>query len=65
MTERLYSLAELEKALQVTRITLYNYIKSGKLKAFKVGAKWKVPESSLIEFLVPAEQRGAENDNNN
>ena len=32
-----YTLAEIEELLQVTRRTLYNWIKSGKLKAFRIG----------------------------
>lgn len=46
-----YSLIEVTEILQVTRRTLYTYIKEGKLKAVKVGREWRVPHSAIREFL--------------
>ncbi len=48
---RFYTLEELAEKLQVTRRTLYNYIKSGKLKANKVVSKWIVTEEQLRDFI--------------
>lgn len=45
-----YTLEELIEILQVTRRTLYNWIKDGKLKAFKVGRGWRVTKDALEEF---------------
>lgn len=45
-----YTLQEIQDLLQVTRRTLYNWIKSGKLKAFKVGKDWRVTKEALEEF---------------
>ena len=45
--EQLYNLSEVEKLLGVSRETLLNYIRSGKLEALKVGGKWKVRETTL------------------
>ncbi len=36
--------------LKVTKRTLYNYIKAGQLKAFKVGKEWRVTEDALRDF---------------
>jgi len=45
-----YTLKEIEDLLQVTRRTLYNWIKDGKLKAFRVGRGWRVTKEALEEF---------------
>lgn len=45
-----YTLKEIEDLLRVTRRTLYNWIKSGKLKAFRVGKEWRITKEALEEF---------------
>lgn len=46
-----YTLEELTTLLQVTRRSLYNWIKDGRLKAFRVGRQWRVTKQSLKEFM--------------
>lgn len=54
MTEKkVYTIDELVDMLQVTRRTIYNYIKEGKLKAVKIGKYWRIPDKALEEFLTP------------
>jgi excisionase family DNA binding protein len=48
---RLYSLTELEPVLGVTHRTLQTYIKTGRLKAVKIGGKWRVTEENLMKFI--------------
>ena len=55
---KVYTLEELVEVLQVTRRTLYNYIKEGKLKAVKVGKYWRVREDQLRDFLSTGEEPG-------
>lgn len=45
-----YTLKEIEDLLHVTRRTLYNWIKAGKLKAFRIGKEWRVTKEALEEF---------------
>lgn len=45
-----YTLKEIEDLLHVTRRTLYNWIKGGKLKAFRIGKEWRVTREALEEF---------------
>ncbi len=45
--EKVYTLEELTELLHLTRRTLYNYIKDGKLKAVKIGREWRVTEETL------------------
>jgi excisionase family DNA binding protein len=43
--------AEVARILRVTPRTIERYCKKGKLKAIKVGRLWRIPRSSLEEFL--------------
>jgi len=53
-----YTLEEIAELLQVTRRTLYNWIKDGKLKAFKIGKQWRVTKEALEDFtLTGTEQK--------
>lgn len=46
-----YTLTEIIELLQITRRTLYNWIKDGKLKAFRVGREWRVTREELDRFI--------------
>lgn len=48
---KLYTLQEVADILKITRRTLYNYIKEGKLQAVKMGKYWRVEEAKLQEFI--------------
>ena len=48
---KVYTLTEIEGTLGVTHRTLLNYIKSGRLKAVKIGGKYKVTGENLRKFL--------------
>lgn len=50
-TEKLYTLTEVEEKLQVTRQSLYNWIRDGKLKAIKFGGNYRISESAINEFI--------------
>lgn len=47
----LYALDEIQEKLHVSRRTLYNYIKSGKLRAQKFGSTIYVSEDALREYF--------------
>ena len=48
---RVYTLSELEPVLGVTHRTLLQYVTDGKLKAVKIGGRWKVSEDNLRRFI--------------
>ncbi|MBU1093573.1 MAG: helix-turn-helix domain-containing protein [bacterium] len=50
--ENVYSVNELQEILQVKRPTLLKYIKTKKIKAFKVGNQWRVTQEHLDEFIL-------------
>ena len=47
----LYSVEEITAILKVTQRTLYNYIKSGSLKAIKVGKYWRIKHQDFQNFI--------------
>ncbi|HAX04030.1 MAG TPA: hypothetical protein DCX76_10625 [Acholeplasmataceae bacterium] len=49
--ENVYNINELQEILQVKRPTLLKYIKTKKIKAFKVGNQWRVTQEHLDEFI--------------
>lgn len=51
MIPKVYELNEIATHLKVTRRTLYNCIKDGRLKANKIGKHWKVTEDNLKVFI--------------
>ena len=48
---KVFTLDEVAEILKVTKRTLYNYVKEGKLPAVKMGKYWRVTEDSLQAFL--------------
>ena len=48
---KVYTLDEVADILKVTKRTLYNSVKEGKLTAVKMGKYWRVSESNLQEFI--------------
>ena len=52
-----YAVPEAARALSVSRDTIYQLIRSGRLRTIKVGRRRLVPAMSLDEYVV-AELRG-------
>ena len=46
-----YTVKEASNLLNVSKLTIYNYIKKGTLKAFKIGRKYQIKKSDLNETL--------------
>ena len=56
---KLYTVKEITEILKVSQRTLYNYIKSGTLKAVKIGKYWRVKPvdlQNLIDFGTEPEK---------
>jgi len=49
--EKYYTPEEVAKLLKTSRETVYNWLRSGKLKGVKVFNFWRVPESELNRLL--------------
>jgi len=48
---KLYSMQEVAKLLKVTEKTIQTYIKNERLKAQKIGRRWKITESNFRKFI--------------
>lgn len=57
MTERLLTPEQVADRLSISRLTVMRYLRTGTLRAVKVGRLWRVRESDLEAFLQPPEDR--------
>lgn len=53
-TEEFYTAEELADKLRVNIMTIYRYIKAGKIKAYKFGKEFRVEKSEFESFLKKA-----------
>ena len=50
--EQYYSIAEVAKMLKVAYITVYRWVNSGKLEAYKAGKQHRISKSDLDKFIA-------------
>lgn len=50
-TQEFYTAKELSDKLKLNVMTIYRYIKSGKLKAYKIGKEFRVEKQEFEDFL--------------
>ena len=60
MEERHLSLSEATRALGISERTAYRWINSGKLRAYKPGRDYRIPESAIREVIEESEVRPKE-----
>jgi len=46
-----YLVEELSKRLRVCNMTVYRYIKAGKIKAYKIGKEFRIDNKEFNNFL--------------
>ncbi len=47
----LYTVREIADTLRIHPRTAYRLIQEGRIRGIKVGSQWRVPESSLLEYI--------------
>ncbi len=52
--EKFYTADELAEALQLNIMTIYRYIKAGKLKAYKFGKEFRIDKKEFEKFVRKA-----------
>ena len=52
LEERLFSVAEVAERLGMSKYTISDWIKAGRLKATRIGRFWRIRESDLEAFIV-------------
>lgn len=56
-TNNFYTAEELAKELRVNIMTIYRYIKSKKLKAYKIGKEFRIDKKEFSDFLNKAKTK--------
>ncbi len=51
MNTSLMTIDKLCEALMVGKNAAYDLLKSGAIKSFRIGRKWKIPRDSLNEYI--------------
>ena len=51
-TDEILNIEQFCELLDVGKSTGYNLLKSGKIRGFKIGKKWKVPARSIEDFIL-------------
>ena len=51
MDEKYYSIKDISTTLKVTYLTVYRWIKSGKLKANQIQKQYRISETNLNAFI--------------
>lgn len=54
--ERLLTVREVAEYLRLSPRTVRLWLQTGKLRGLRVGGRWRVRESDLVEFLRAAEE---------
>lgn len=52
--DKFYTAEELAEALQLNIMTIYRYIKAGKLKAYKFGKEFRIDKTEFEKFIKKA-----------
>jgi len=55
--EKYYTIDEIAKILKVAYLTVYRWIQSGKLVAFKAGKQYRVKKGDLDSFITSYERK--------
>ncbi|MGP6151633.1 MULTISPECIES: helix-turn-helix domain-containing protein [Bacillaceae] len=52
MQNDILTIEELMEALYIGRNYAYKLLNSGEIKGFRVGRSWRIPRTSLEEFII-------------
>mgnify|MGYP001241917759 CR=1 FL=1 len=52
-----YLVEELAEKLRVSNMTIYRYIKAGKVRAYKIGKEFRIDENEFNNFLNKVETK--------
>ena len=58
MTDQLLTINDITKILKVSRLTIYRYIKAGKLPAYKMGRDYRINKVEFEKYLKTTKVKG-------
>ena len=50
--DEILTVEELMELLYIGKNTAYDLLRSGQIKAFRIGKVWKVPREAITEFVI-------------
>lgn len=50
-SKEFYLVEELAERLRVSNMTIYRYVKAGRLKAYKIGREYRIDKTEFNNFL--------------
>lgn len=62
MTEQLLTPEQVAERLQMSKLTIMDYLRKGKLKGIKFGRIWRIKEEALEEFINKQEESNIKSD---
>ncbi|GIW67947.1 MAG: hypothetical protein KatS3mg096_815 [Candidatus Parcubacteria bacterium] len=51
LKDQFYTLEEIAKILKVSYLTVYRWVKTGKLLSFKAGKQYRIKKENLDDFI--------------
>ncbi len=52
LDKNIWTTDEVMDYLLIGRNTLYELLRTGKIKAFKIGSNWKIPKKAVDEYII-------------
>ena len=49
--EAVLTISEIQEILNIGRNSAYELLRDGRIAAFRVGKKWRIPKQSVLDFL--------------
>ena len=50
--EKYYALKEVASLLKVTYMTVFRWVKTGKIEAYKVGKQFRIKQEDIKKFII-------------
>ena len=56
--QRAMTVAEIAEYLKVRRITIYRWVRKGKIPAFKIGTDWRFDRDAIEKLMIDRQVNG-------
>lgn len=50
---KLLTIAEVAEMLKVSRLTVWRWVRTGRLQAYRIGRQYRIPEEAVLALLEP------------
>lgn len=54
---KLLTIAEVAEMLKVSRLTVWHWVRTGRLQAYRLGRQYRIPEKAVLALLEPITPR--------